>query len=73
MGWLLGSTLASIAASFVVVKIFDYIFTGEAYVDAARAGIFIGTWTAVTAKAGMNGFTKRVKVLRKSIVKRVMP
>ena len=66
MGWLFGSTLASIAASLVVVKIFDYIFAGVAsgVVSSARAGLFVATWTAVTAKAGMNGFTKRIASIR---------
>ena len=75
MGWLVSYTLASIAASFVVVKIFDYIFAEAAsgLGSTARAGLFIGTWTAVTAKAGMRGFEKHIRNLRKSIVKRVMP
>ena len=72
MGWLVSYTLASIAASFVVVKIFDYILTGGAYVDAARAGLFIATWTAVTAKAGMNGVTKRVRQLRQGFITRIL-
>ena len=72
MGWLLNYTLASIAASFVVVKIFDYIFTEAAsgLGSVARFGLFVGTWTAVTAKAGMNGFTKRVRQIRQGFVKR---
>lgn len=66
MGWLVSYTLASIAASFVVVKIFDYIFAGAAsgLVSSARFGVFVVTWTAVTAKAGMHGVTKRVRRLR---------
>ena len=72
MGWLLNYTLASIAASFVVVKILDYIFAGAAsgLVSSARAGLFIATWTAVTAKASMNGFTSRIRALKKGIVNR---
>ena len=75
MSWLVGYTLASMATSFLVVKIFDYIFAGAAsgLVSSARAGLFVITWTAVTAQAGMHGFSKRVRQVRQGIVKRVMP
>ena len=65
-------TLASMAASFIVVKIFDYIFAGATggLVSSARAGLFVATWTAVTAQAGMHGFSKHIKALRKGIVVR---
>ena len=66
MGWLVSSTLASIVTSLIVVKIFDWIFAGvtDGLLSIPRAGLFIGTWTAVTAQAGMRGFTKRVRRLR---------
>ena len=68
MGWLISSTLASIVISLVVVKIFDWIFAGvtDGLLSIPRAGLFVGTWTAVTAKAGMSGFSKRVRQLRLS-------
>ena len=71
MGWLVGSTLASMVASFIVVKIFDYIFAGvtSGLVSGARFPLFVVTWTAVTAKAGMHGFTKRVRQLRQGSTK----
>ena len=71
MGWLVSYTLASIAASFVVVKIFDYIVGGAAsgLVSSARAGLFVVTWTAVTANAGMRGFSKKVRQLRHKALK----
>ncbi len=71
MGWLVGYTLASMAASFVVVKIFDWIFAGATggLVSSVRASLFVGTWTVVTTKAGMSGFTKRVKQLRQGIIR----
>ena len=67
MGWLVSYTLASIAASFVVVKIFDYIFAevSNSLVNIARFCLFVATWTVVTAQAGMRGFTKRVRRLRR--------
>ena len=60
------------AASFIAVKIFDYIFGGatSGLVSTARAGVFVATWTAVTAQAGMHGFTSRIQALRKGIVKK---
>ena len=68
MGWLVNYILASMVASFIVVKIFDYIFAGatSGLVSIARFGLFVVTWTAVTAQAGMHGFTKRVRQLRHS-------
>ncbi len=73
MGWLVGYTLASIAASFIVVKIFDYIVGGASsgLVSSARVVVFCGTWTAVTAKAGMHGFSKRVRQVRQGFIRRV--
>ena len=71
MGWLVGYTLASIVTSFIVVKIFDYIFAGatDALVSSARFGLFVITWTVITAKMGMHGFTKRVRQLKTGIAK----
>ncbi len=71
MGWLVGYTLASIATSFIVVKIFDYVFAEatSGLVSIARCGLFVGTWTAVTAQAGMHGFTKRVRQLRQGRIR----
>ena len=66
MGWLIGPTLASFVAAFIVVKIFDYVFSGmsDSLASVARAGLFVGTWTAVTAKAGMHGFSQKMRRLR---------
>jgi len=66
MGWLVGYTLASIVVAFIVLKIFDYIVGGatSGLLSVARAGLFIVTWTVVTAKGGMQGFTKMVRQLR---------
>ena len=74
LGWLISYTLASMAASFVVVKIFDYIFaeTASGVVSIARFGLFVLTWTAITAKAGMRGFTKRVRRVRQTFIKRIL-
>ena len=74
LGWLVSYTLASIAASFIVVKIFDYIFEGvsSGLVSIARAGLFIITWTAVTANGGMRGVTKRVRQLKQGLIKRIL-
>lgn len=66
MGWLVGYTLASIVAAFIVLKIFDHVFasvTGS-IANTARVGLFVCTWTAVTASAGMRGFNQKVRQLR---------
>jgi len=71
LGWLIGYTLASMATAFIAVKIFDVIFEGatSVFVSIARCVLFVATWTAVTAKAGMHGFSKRVRQLRQNPTK----
>ncbi len=71
MGWLFGSTLASVVTSLIVVRIFDALFAEatSGLARSARAGLFVATWTAVTAKAGMNGFSKRVRQVRHGFIK----
>ena len=66
MGWLISSTLASIVTSLIVVKIFDWLFAGvtDGLLSIPRFGLFVVTWTVVTAQAGMHGFRKRVRRLR---------
>ena len=68
MGWLLGYTLGSMAASFVVVKLFDFLVGGavDSATSAARGIVFVNTWAAVTAKAAMRDVTKQVRRLRLS-------
>ena len=68
MGWLLGYTLGSMAASFVVVKLFDFLVGGavDSATSAARGIVFVNTWAAVTAKAGIRDVTKQVRRLRLS-------
>ena len=71
MGWLVGYTLASMAVAFIVIKIFDYI-VGEAtsgLLSLARTGLFIITWTVITAKGGMHGVTRQVRQLRQGNTK----
>lgn len=67
MSWLLSYTLGSMAAAFVVVKIFDYLVSGAADSahNAARGTVFITAWSAVTARSGMRGLTKSVRKFRK--------
>ena len=66
MGWLLGYTLGSIAASFVVVRLFDFLVGGavDSATSAARGIVFVNTWAAVTAKSGMRDLTKTAQKLR---------
>ena len=71
MRWLVGPAIASLVGAFLVVRIFDYIVagvstgkTGGAVESAARAGLFVATWTAIIAGSGMRGFSARVRQLR---------
>lgn len=63
MGWLIGPSIASLAAAFVIVKIFDYVTSGAAD-TASRAIVFITPWAGVTAKSGMRGLSKSAGRLR---------
>ena len=66
MGWLLGYTLGSVAASFVVVRAFDFLVGGgvDSATNAARGIVFVNTWAAVTAKSGMRDLSKSAQKLR---------
>ena len=67
MGWLLGYTLGSVAASFVVVRAFDFLVGGavDSATSAGRGIVFVNTWAAVTAKSGMRDLTKSAQKLRR--------
>jgi len=75
LGWLIGYTLASITTAMIVVKLFDYVFAevSNGLVSTVRFVLFVATWTLVTARAGMHGFSTRIRGLRKGIVKRILP
>ena len=66
MGWLLGHTLGSIAASYIVVRLFDFLVGGavDSATNAARGIVFVNTWAAVTAKSGMRDLAKTAQKLR---------
>lgn len=66
MGWLLGYTLGSIAASYIVVRLFDFLVGGavDSATNAARGIVFVNTWAAVTAKSGMRDLAKTAQKLR---------
>lgn len=67
MGWLIGPAFFSAIAAFLAVRIFDFIFGGVTsnLASAARAGVFVSAWTAVTTGTGMRGLNKRVRRLRR--------
>lgn len=66
MSWLVGYVIASMVAAFIVVRLFDYIFSGvvSGLAHAVRASLFVGVWTAVTTGSGMRDFSKRLRQLR---------
>ncbi len=65
MSWLIGYTLASMVTAFIAIRIFDYVVSG-ATDNLARASVFVTTWTAVTVRSGMRGFSKSARQLRQS-------
>jgi hypothetical protein len=73
MGWLVGAVLASLVASVIIVKVFDYLFAGlmGGLASTARTVLFVGTWTAVTVSSGMHGLTSQVRQLRQGNAKAI--
>ena len=69
MSWLVGYVMASMVGAFVVVRIFDHIVAGVVggAAGAVKLGLFVGTWTAITATSGMRAFTGRVRYVRSLI------
>ena len=61
LGWLVGSTVLSAVAAFVLVRIVEQLF---GLVGIARVAVFGGVWTAVTTMAGMRSFTSTARKLR---------
>ena len=73
MGWLVGYTLAAMVVAFIAIRIFDHVFAslvGGAN-SVLRACVFVVAWTAIVAKAGMHGFTSKVRQLRQMLSHRV--
>lgn len=66
MGWLIGYTISSMVGAFIVVRLFEYAFSGlTGWVgNVVKASIFSGTWAAITAGLGMRGVNKGVHSLR---------
>jgi len=65
IGWLVGPGLVSLIASLIVVRIFDLVFGATSgLINTARAGLFVGTWTAVTTGSGMRDVAKWARRLR---------
>lgn len=66
MRWLAGYTLASIVGAFLVVRLFEYIVGGAhgALGNAAKASLFVTTWTTITAGSGMRDLSKCVRQFR---------
>lgn len=77
MGWLLGNMIASLVGALLVVRFLEHLFSWMhvgAVAGAVKAGVFVGTWTAITAGSGIRGYTKWVQRLRqktRSLHKRV--
>lgn len=68
MRWLVGPLIASFVGAFIIVRIFDYLTASAkgGAVEVGRAGLFVATWSAITASAGMAGLDSRARRLRKS-------
>ena len=69
MSWLVGYVMASMVGAFVAVRIFDHIVAGVVggAAGTVKLGLFVGTWTAITAGSGMRSFTNKVRQARSLI------
>ena len=67
MKWLVGPTIAGLVGAVVIVHLVDSLSSGAAHgvaAGTARAGLFVGTWTAISTGTGMRGFSRFVQGLR---------
>ena len=66
MKWLGNAMLASLVGGILAVRLFEYLSGGaqSTVANAAKASIFVTTWTAITTGSGMRDFSKRVRQLR---------
>ncbi len=74
MGWLVAPIITSLVGAILLVKVWDIIFGGVSgsFLGVARAGVFVGTWAAITTASGMRGvnsLTRRVN--GSAIIKRL--
>ena len=68
--WLTGPIIASVVFAMLIVKVWDMVFGGlsSGFLGVARAGLFIGTWTAITAASGMRGVNNLTRRLNDSAI-----
>ena len=67
MGVFFQYALASLLLAVALVYIYDHTIgqvVNRVTNTAARVGVFVGAWTAVTSLLGMRGFSKAVHTLR---------
>lgn len=66
MSWFAGVVVASALVAVIVMRLFDYVFSGlvGSAANATKNGLFVGVWTAVTTYSGMREVAKRIRKLR---------
>ena len=69
--WLVGATLTSLVAGFVVVRFFEFIVAGAVgtAANAAKATLFSSAWAAITGALGMRAFDDGVQQVRHGVKK----
>jgi hypothetical protein len=67
MGWLFGYVIGAVLGGITIVRIIELLFGGisATAVNTVRPFFFVGTVTAITAKAGMSSFTSKVRKLQR--------
>ena len=67
--WLVGATLTSIVAGFVVVRFFEFFIAGAVGTAAnvAKATLFSSAWSAITGALGMRAFDDGIEKVRPGV------
>ena len=66
-GWLVSTVLVSALLAWLIDRIFtvakDNLLSGAANgaANLARPGVFVGVWTAVTAKLGLRSYDEKTQ------------
>lgn len=68
MRWIVNYAILSVVSAFLVDRLLSMVFSGarDGAAGVARAGLSVGTGTAVAVGSGMRGFTERIRRWRKT-------
>lgn len=66
MSWLVWYTLASLALAIIILRVVEYVVAGGV-AAIVKPVVFVVSWVAVTAKAGMQRVTMKARHWRNRV------